>query len=288
LPVLIFSAIVLWAPKPANAPPFEFNNVFPIAVLEPLFYAVCGFALLAFVVGVVRFARGVTCRAANLPGVAADIATHRRFAECGDAGMRIPHLLTFFGFAGLALVGTIAGVGTMLSLLKTPLALTSALKLFANAMAAVALVGVVLLLARRWGKTGTYFDWFFLATLSGVVFTGIASELLRLAHIHAMYGVYFVHLVLIFTLLLYAPYSKFAHLAYRTVALTAIEKSSLKKPGDRHRRPRGANDAPWDAGASPFGKNPGTDSTVARQHGEFHAAQKARLGTVMSVPMRRS
>jgi len=42
--------------------------------------------------------------------------------------------------------------------------------------------------------------------------------------------VYFIHLVLIFALFLYAPYSKFAHLAYRTVAM-AITHSTFRSPG---------------------------------------------------------
>jgi len=234
LPALIFMAVVLWAPRPAPAAPFEFGSVFPAAVLEPLFFAVSGFALLAFVVGVARFARGLhpgDGATTGLPPALTDIATHRRFADCDDPSLRLPHLLTFWGFAGLALVGTIAGVGTMTGLLRTPLALTSALKLFANLAAVVSLAGVTLLLVRRFGDpvlraASTYFDWFFLLTLAGVVFTGITAEILRLAQTHAMFAVYFIHLVLVFALLLYAPYSKFAHLAYRTVALATQPKSS--------------------------------------------------------------
>ena len=65
-----------------------------------------------------------------------------------------------------------------------------------------------------------------MVTLVGVVFTGILSQGLRLVSAQgAMYPVYFIHLVLIFILFLYAPYTKFAHLVYRTVAMAAARKA---------------------------------------------------------------
>jgi quinone-modifying oxidoreductase subunit QmoC len=113
----------------------------------------------------------------------------------------------------------------MTGLMRTPFPLLSPIKLVANLGAALVLAGVILFLIRRWHEPSVYFDWFFLATLAGVVFTGIASELLRLTQNGIMYGVYFVHLVLVFALLLYAPYSKFAHFAYRTAALASSKSN---------------------------------------------------------------
>ena len=58
--------------------------------------------------------------------------------------------------------------------------------------------------------------------LSGVAFTGILAEVLRVAEAGmSMYVVYFVHLVLIFSLFLYAPYLQ------------------VRAPGLPHRRARG-------------------------------------------------
>jgi quinone-modifying oxidoreductase subunit QmoC len=234
LPVLIFAAIALWAPKGAATPEMEFANVFPIEVLEPLFFVVAGLVAVAFAVGLARFARGLGGGAMlpGLVGVLGVILTHQRFADCGRQKSRyLGHLLTLWAFAGLALMGTVVGLGTMAGWMHTPLALSNPWKIFANLCAVTILIGCALLVGDRIKDpvkraASTYFDWSFLLVLAGVVATGILSELLRLAQAPVMYAVYFVHLVLVFALFLYAPYSKFAHLAYRTVAMAATRRSA--------------------------------------------------------------
>ena len=64
-----------------------------------------------------------------------------------------------------------------------------------------------------------------------VVITGFATELLHYfrmePHRHVMY---FVHLVGAFALLVYLPYSKFAHVLYRTTAMVFAEHIGRKLP----------------------------------------------------------
>ena len=56
------------------------------------------------------------------------------------------------------------------------------------------------------------------AMVAGV--TGFGAEVLRIAKLGpAAYIIYAIHLILILTLFIYAPYSKLAHLFYRTAAM---------------------------------------------------------------------
>jgi quinone-modifying oxidoreductase subunit QmoC len=304
LPVLVFAAIATWARRPAPGGDPEFAHIFPIPVLEAVFFALSGFAILVFAAGIARFLKalrssgqGGRLRTAALTQTLLEVMSHSRFSKCGaHQSRRIGHLLTFWGFVGLAATGTVVGIGTMIGIMQTPLALTSPWKIFANVCALVVAIGCIVLVSERltgpavgvaaggtvlamggivvvpvfttepwalWanvsaaviliagvavaaaragrqGRAGTWFDWFFILTLTGVVVTGILSELLRLAHAAGvMYGVYFVHLVLIFVLFLCAPYSKFAHMAYRTVAMVAATRSSCG--GGPSRRPAAAD-----------------------------------------------
>jgi quinone-modifying oxidoreductase, subunit QmoC len=111
--------------------------------------------------------------------------------------------------------------------MRTPLPTLGVWKVAANVFAVATVAGLSSMIYDRVRDAETrahtsFADWAFLVTLLAVAVTGIASEALRLAGAAStMYAVYFVHLVLIFALFLYAPYTKFAHLVYRTAAIAA-------------------------------------------------------------------
>jgi quinone-modifying oxidoreductase subunit QmoC len=79
---------------------------------------------------------------------------------------------------------------------------------------------------------GSYYDWSLIYLVLGLVSTGILSELTRLAHLpNIAYPMYFAHLVFVFCLFAYLPFSKLAHLVYRTLAM-AYSRYSEREPCD--------------------------------------------------------
>jgi quinone-modifying oxidoreductase subunit QmoC len=69
--------------------------------------------------------------------------------------------------------------------------------------------------------SNTFYDWFLIWMIMAVGVTGFGAELLRLINIPALgYLTYYLHLVSVMMLFLYMPYTKFAHLVYRTFAMT--------------------------------------------------------------------
>ncbi len=248
--ILLLSIALLPAPSPGSSP-LVFAQMFPKTRLEPFFFAVSGWVVLALTVGAVRFAGALRRGGAegpilsNLVPALMEIVSHRRFAECGaQQGRRWGHLLVFSAFVGLAAMGTTVGIGSMLGLMDTPIPFLNPLKLFANLCALVLVTGAAVLvwnrLKDRQARAGAVFsDWFLLILIGGAGLTGLLSEALRLTQLRAaMFFIYYTHLTLVLTLFLGAPYSKFVHFLYRTMAMAATrqESSSSGWPITRRRQ----------------------------------------------------
>ena len=67
---------------------------------------------------------------------------------------------------------------------------------------------------------GSYYDWLFVYVVFAVGATGLGAWLFRLVGIKILaYPTYFLHLTAVFFLFFYAPYTKMAHMVYRTAAM---------------------------------------------------------------------
>ena len=171
------------------------------------------------------------------------ILAHSKFADCNvNRTRQWGHLLLFYAFAGLAVVTTWAIIYLYgFELLgiqpfgpfhfgESPYPNSDPVKILALASSIAFAAGVVILLMNRFAQAGkagigSYFDWIFLTMVIGVGATGMLSWALRLADMNAGYLVYYFHLVFIWALFAYAPYSKFAHLFYRTTAMVFARRS---------------------------------------------------------------
>jgi quinone-modifying oxidoreductase subunit QmoC len=200
------------------------------------------------VVGVTRFARALRGSAvwgenpqpvkgvmASVWAVLVKVVTHDRFTTCEtDHSRSISHFFVFFGFIALTLVTLMVITGPVNPLIRGdfiyPFSLWSPWKILANVGGLAVLVGVLLMIWERLyfghlAGTSSYFDWLLVWSIFLVVVSGFATELLhylRMApHRHVAY---FVHLVFVFSLLVYLPYSKFAHMLYRATAMVFAER----------------------------------------------------------------
>lgn len=162
----------------------------------------------------------------NIVPTITEILAHKRFKKCDTTKNRASaHIFVFYSFIGLFLTTTWSAFYTNFLGKHSPWKLEDPLKILGNTSAVVFLIGMTLVLIYRFrnaekaGK-GTYYDWLFIVLIYVVGISGIFTELLRVTDIGALaYPMYFVHLVSIMFLFIYAPYSKMAHMFYRAVAM---------------------------------------------------------------------
>ena len=79
------------------------------------------------------------------------------------------------------------------------------------------------------GKS-SYSDWFFSGLLALTALSGFATEILRYAGVRIAYPAYAVHLIFVFGLFAYFPFSKFSHAMYRPAALAFARQIGRRKP----------------------------------------------------------
>jgi len=220
-------------------------------LVDMMMLPAAGFAAAVFALGLKRFladihqnalAEGKTTKEKIEPvgflmafiRIIPTILLHRKFSECTDNNDRqIAHLLTMYGFIGLFIVTSVIFVVLYGSYLfpegpiHGPWSQLNPIKWLANIAGVSLIIGTILLIKNRSAKkdqTSTYFDWYLVYLAFGLGVTGMGTELARLADwAFVTFLVYYIHLMLVWVLFAYLPFSKLAHLVYRTVAMTYNE-----------------------------------------------------------------
>ena len=156
------------------------------------------------------------------------ILKHNKFSECLENKDRTTaHLMVFYSFIGLFIVTNIFFVVLYVFQTHGPYSQLNPVKWLANVCGIALVIGSALMIKNRLGKTdqvSTYKDWYLLWLVFGLGASGMLTEMTRLAGIAGLsYALYFIHLIFVFNLFMFIPFSKLAHLVYRTVAMAYAE-----------------------------------------------------------------
>ncbi len=164
------------------------------------------------------------------------ILSHKKFSSCESNSSRyVGHLFIFYGFLGAMTTAGLALGADIFYGLQAPIPFLHPIKILGNLSGVSLLAGSTMIIIRRIRtksniNSNTYSDWFLILFIFGAAVTGLLTESLRLTSTPLVaYNIYYVHLVLIFCLLWYAPYSKLAHMFYRTLALVYLNLIDRKE-----------------------------------------------------------
>lgn len=151
----------------------------------------------------------------------------KRFNDCEKKNRYIPHLALFWGFSGLFL-STIIAFGV--DFFGFPGNLRILAKVIGVISGLVLLYGSGYFIYRRFIANDTYSayshhsDWVFVSLLFLAGLTGFILDIFMWTNLpRPGYIIFSVHLVIVFDLLVTAPFTKFAHAIYRPLAIWLSE-----------------------------------------------------------------
>jgi quinone-modifying oxidoreductase subunit QmoC len=262
VPVVIFFTIMAYLGNlkiPATDIVYA-RDMIEVPYIDTVFIAAALFAVMGFIAGVTRYWKDLKSgveistnkwqRMVKGPipvivlNTIVEFMTHKRFQKCEVTKDRsVSHMFVFFGFVGLAITTTWAIIYlygfeifkiqafSIFHFGESPYPWYDPMKILGAVSGLVLFAGILQVImnrnknAEKAGK-GSYYDWLFISIIFMIVTTGILSYVLRLADITVLaYPVYFIHLVVVFFLFAYAPFSKMAHMVYRTTALVFAKYS---------------------------------------------------------------
>lgn len=222
------------------------GNLLVDIIMVPTFTA----ALVVFALGVKRFladihanalAEGKTDKKTIDPKglgqaflrILPTIAAHKKFTECTENVERsTAHMMVLFGFIGLFVVTGCFFAAEWVFHIDGPYSQINPIKWLANVAGIALVIGGALLLKNRLADSKSvtsYWDWSLVGLVLALGVTGMLTEMLRLGGLYGLSAiVYYLHLIFVWSLFAYTPFSKLAHLVYRTVAMTYMEYAGRK------------------------------------------------------------
>lgn len=161
------------------------------------------------------------------------ILKHDKFNECeANHDRATAHMMVLYSFIGLFIVTSIFFVVLYVFSIPGPYSQLNPVKWLGNISGAALVIGATLMIKNRMGKKdqiSTYKDWYILGIVLALGVTGLLTQMTRLAgYANVTYFIYWLHLIAIFNLFLFLPFSKMAHLVYRTTALAYAEYANRK------------------------------------------------------------
>lgn len=161
------------------------------------------------------------------------ILKHEKFNECETNKERAtPHMMVLFSFIGLFIVTGIFFFVLYVFQTPGPYSQLNPVKWLGNIAGVALVIGSGLMIKSRLDnkdQVSTYKDWYILGVVFALGLTGMLTQMARLAHLEWIsYILYYLHLIAIFNLFAFLPFSKMAHLVYRTTAMAYAEYSNRK------------------------------------------------------------
>jgi quinone-modifying oxidoreductase subunit QmoC len=227
-----------------------FDKFYPELAIDGTFLLLAAFSITSLMIGLNRFWKAMVkhhgetgLAGAPIPNIVAAlpiILSHEKFNTCGENKDRyIGHLAVFYGFVAAFITTGFVMVQYWVLGMHTPYPQFSHVKLIGNFAGLAIITGGVLLFARRIANkksVSNYYDWSLIALVTGLGVTGLLTEIIRLTGSEIAYPSYLIHLMFVFYLIAYLPFSKMAHIAYRTTAMAfarAAQRDFVQKDGAR-------------------------------------------------------